>query len=175
MDAAPPRTSYQSGNGGETTFEWLHCNRQAAIRMPRDPPHFNHPLQRHLAPQRFHVGECGHIACSACLQRASLSYDPSGGLPAARHDGDSHGPLDISICPACSKPVQMIPAEVERVLSPMPSVLDDAVRVARFQHDNALALIRSLKRTNAFLKAKAVEYQRRLKQTHECVPHSGCI
>ncbi|KAJ3091569.1 hypothetical protein HK102_000050 [Quaeritorhiza haematococci] len=129
----------------DTALEWLHCNAShgpegsTTTTTPATPP--------------YYVTQCGHIVCETCLQGRNGPRDatqnqrnPGGQMVV---DIDTQSPL---VCPACGATCPMIvignemPPDLEMFFQPAIGMLEEALKIFKFQQSNSVKLLRALKR-----------------------------
>ncbi|KAJ3193865.1 hypothetical protein HK101_003945 [Irineochytrium annulatum] len=127
--------------GSDPTLEWLHCNRCWFFdhAVNRTQQHQQHRQE----PRTFFVTQCGHVVCQLCMAEVT------------------RGRVDSTLmncpCPVCGANGAIValagelttsemPPEIERIISPAVALLEDGMKMLKFQMSNSVKLLRILKR-----------------------------
>jgi hypothetical protein len=132
----------------EDQLEWLHCNRCKTS---------NHRLYGAQDGLVFYMTSCAHAICVICMQKSNSNLRAS----------------ELT-CPKCQNtgPVVVlseneIPADVERLVTPIQMHLEDLFKIFEYQNGNSRALIDHLKKSNIYNRRKSGELEEELKRTQK--------
>ncbi|KAI8852637.1 hypothetical protein BC829DRAFT_487343 [Chytridium lagenaria] len=142
MNGAPGDAAVDANDEGgayDANLEWLHCNKCNSYDHDLPLSHGQHSNISRRPVRPMYITQCGHVFCLPCLAETSRGSFRGDTIP-------NH------LCPLCGSEGAVVristdmPPEVERIVAPAVNLLEEGVRVYKFQYANAIKLIQMLKK-----------------------------